>query len=219
MQPLSVERYVKKECSVICFSKNYMLENNCQEGSNHPALWAHYAGNSSGVCIVLGKECLLDVNSELLSSLFHRLESVKYNLCCSPNIQDIMPDLSASEFLQQYYQEIFFKKHKDWSYECEERFFVEKSNVYLDIKGAIKYIVLGGKVSGENLQRLITEMITPGSNLYHYFTWHSFAKLIPYAFGYHTVDAALDVKLELEKVSSSSKLARDYIDWIGSRYK
>ena len=216
LMTLDAERYVKNECSVICFSKNYSHGTYCQEGSNHPALWAHYADNSNGVCIVLDRDSLLEINRELLLSIFYRFESVKYDFNCAPNIPIIKEGLNISEFTHKYYKELFFKKHTDWSYEGEERFFVEKSEVYLDIKGAIKYIVLGGKVSKENLKWLLTEMITPGNNLYHYFKFHSYAKVIPDIFGYMTVDAALDVKLELEQMSKMSKLAEDYINWIDS---
>ena len=219
MMPLNAERYVKDECSVICFSKNYMNGSYCQEGTNHPALWAHYADNSNGVCIVLDKKNLIDINKELLSSLFYRFESVTYDFCCAPNIPVLASNLSVSEFIQQNYKELFFKKHKDWSYECEERLFVEKSKVHLNIKGAIKYVVLGGKFSDENRMRLVTEMITPGSNLYHYFDWHSLANIIPDTFGYKTMDAAMYIKSGLEQVDKMAKLARDYIDWMNSKFE
>ena len=218
MMPINAERYVKNECSVICFSKNYLYNTNCQEGSNHPALWAHYADNSKGVCIVLDRKSLLEINNDLFLSCFCRLEPVKYDFYCAPDVPLMNERMSVSEFVKQYYRELFFKKHTDWSYEWEERFFVEKSMVHLDIKGAIKYIVFGGKINCDDRNKLLTEMITPGSNLYHYFDLHSFAKVIPNAFGYQTVDAAFDVKLELEHIAKMSKLAGDYLEWMDHRF-
>lgn len=46
----------------------------CEEGSNHPAMWAHYAQDSNGVCIVLDKNALLEKNENALSKVFYRFE-------------------------------------------------------------------------------------------------------------------------------------------------
>lgn len=42
MLMFKAEKYVKEQCSVICFTGNYMTGPICEESSNHPALWAHY---------------------------------------------------------------------------------------------------------------------------------------------------------------------------------
>ena len=57
----------------------------CQEGTNHPALWAHYADDSKGVCIVLDKESLIANNKDLLDKNYYRMESVEYGPHCAPN--------------------------------------------------------------------------------------------------------------------------------------
>lgn len=57
----------------------------CQEGSNHPAMWAHYGENSNGVCIVLDQESLIDNNKELLADYFYKLEDIDYSAVCSPD--------------------------------------------------------------------------------------------------------------------------------------
>ena len=75
---IQAQKYVKEQCSIISFTKNYMTGPICEEGSNHPALWAHYAEDSNGVCIVLDKEELLEINKMQLSKLFYNSTLKRY---------------------------------------------------------------------------------------------------------------------------------------------
>ena len=218
---VKAQRYVKEECSVISFSKNYMTGSICEEGSNHPAMWAHYAQDSYGVCIVLDKSALLEKNENALSRVFNRFEPVEYTLHCAPDgkiVDKQYTDVSA--FVQQNYHELFFKKHKDWAYEDEVRFLVESPEIYLDIKGAIKYIVLGGrlKLNSEKLRMIIEQFITPGTLSYHYFNLHSFAEILPTVNGYVTDGAAHIMLMELQKMSKKPSLAKDYLEWHDANY-
>lgn len=72
------------------------------------------------------------------------------------------------------------------------RFFIEQPEVFLNIKGAIKHIVLGGKFrhNKEQLKRLITEMITLHKQSYRYFNIASFAEISTSSYGYVTNSAA-----------------------------
>lgn len=217
----NAQEYVKENCSVISFLKNYMTGPICEEGTNHPAMWAHYAENSNGVCIVIDKDIFLNLNRELLMKFFYKIEPVHYSLHCAPD--DIIVEghyESVSEFVQKNYRELFFKKHKDWSYEDEERLFIESPEVYLNIKGAIKYIVLGGRVKNDEKQirRIVEQMITPGTKTYHYFNMHSFAEMIPTVNGYLTVDASHVIYMQLQKMSNMSHLAKDYLEWHDANY-
>ncbi len=213
---MDAEKYVKERCSVISFSKNYMAGGICQEGSNHPAMWAHYAEDSRGVCIVLDKDSLLEKNKELLAQRFHSLEPVNYCLHCAPKGGFEYESYSGvSDFVRRNYKELFFKKHVDWKYEDEVRFFVESPEIYLDIKGAIKYIVLGGRLKKDKLHltQLIEQFITPGTKSYRYFNLHSFAQMMPTVNGYLTVDAAPTILLQLKKMAPESSLAKEFLDW------
>ena len=213
---LEAEQYVKNQCSIISFSKNYMTGTICVEGSNHPAMWAHYADDSNGVCIVLDKNSLIENNKKLLANLFYRMESVSYDLLCAPR-DGIIEEAYAnvSDFVRRNYRELFFKKHLDWAYEDEIRFFVEAPELYLNIMGAIKYIVLGGRLKDNDqlLSQIIEQIITPGTKSYRYFNLHSFAHMTPTINGYLTVDASPIVFLLLKKMAQKSSLAKSYLDW------
>ena len=216
MMMYNAQKYIKEQCSVISFSKNYMTGPVCQEGTNHPALWAHYAEDSKGVCIVLDKESLIANNKDLLDKHFYRMESVEYGSHCAPN--DIIIEgkyAGVSDFVQHNYRELFFKKHSDWAYEGEERLLIESPLEYLNIKGAIKYIALGGRLKGDkdNLRQIIEKMITPETMSYHYFNIHSFVEMSPTVNGYLALDASSNMLMLIQELSQTTPLAKDYLEW------
>lgn len=186
------EEYIKKNCSVLCFTKNYMEGGICQSGGNHPALWAHYAENSNGVCIVLNETAVIENNKELLSQYFHALEEVNYTHNCSPDDTILGQEYSnVSEFLQQNYKELFFKKHVDWSYERETRLLVESPEVSLNIDGAIEYIILGGRMKNDEKKiNEVSELIRSlNPNFKGGLHQHFFAQASPSPYGY-SIDIA-----------------------------
>lgn len=222
MLMFKAEKYVKEQCSIISFSKNYLTGPICQEGSNHPAMWAHYAEDSKGVCIVLDKDTLLENNNKQLAKLFYKIEPVSYTLHNAPKHGiEYETYTNISDFVRKNYKELFYKKHVDWSYEDEIRFFVESSEIYLNIKGAIKYIVLGGRLRFDETQieRLIEQMVTPGKKAYRYFNMHSFAEMMPTINGYLTVDGAPTIYRQLQKMEKKSPLAKEYLKWHNSNYR
>lgn len=181
------DKYIKQDCSVLCFTRNFMDGSVCQSGGNHPALWAHYAENSKGVCVVLNEKVLMEKNKELLSKYFHKLEEVKYCHNCSPD-DSIMEKAysSVSEFVQDNYKELFFKKHVDWSYERETRLLVESPQISLNIDGAIEYIILGGRMKNdEKKMGEISELISSlNPNFKSEIHQHFFAQASPSPYGY-----------------------------------
>ena len=129
------QNYVRTKCSVISFSQNYEVDSVCREGSNHPALWAHYADDSRGACIVLDREALLEVNRDCLQYLFYKLEDVDYTWNQAPSLEVNRERFSTvSEFVQKNYRELFYKKDIDWFNEREVRLFLETPQIYLNIR-------------------------------------------------------------------------------------
>lgn len=216
---LEVEHYIQNKCSIICFAKNYQVNSNCEEGSNHPAMWAHYADDSSGACIVLDKETLLEINKDKLKNVFYKFDSVSYEIISAPDVEDVdaQEDLSISAFVQKNYHELFFKKHTDWSYETEERFLVESPQIELNIRGAIKYIVLGGRLKRDRqkMRELVSRLITPGTSIYKYLKPRSFAQISTSISGYFTESAESGIADLIYSVSQEPTLVREYLDWCG----
>ena len=188
----SVQDYARNKCSVISFTQNYEVESICRQGANHPAMWAHYAENTEGVCIVLDKEALIKINRDRLKEFFYKLEEVEYTCDHNPRM-GLLPDeySDVSDAVRRNYKEIFFKKDIDWKNEGEVRFLVESSEFYLDIKDAVKYIVLGKRlVENREHMRQMLSLIESSDTLKDYFHPHSFADISESQGGYFVHDAS-----------------------------
>lgn len=143
----NTDKYIKEKCRILCFSQNYDINVFGQEGTNHPAMWAHYADNSNGVCIVIDKETFIAKNKDILENHFYKFEDVEYNIFNTPDDEKI--DFKAEteqEFIKKNWKPLSFLKHKDWENEDEHRLFIMDYDGKLSIDGCIKYIVLGRKL-------------------------------------------------------------------------
>ncbi len=213
----NVEKHIKNNCSIICFTRNYMNGEICELGGNHPAMWAHYAEDSNGVCIVLDEKSLIENNKALLADVFFRLQDVEYSPSCAPDNSITEPKYAKiSDFLKKNYKELFFKKHVDWSYEKETRLLIDSPEIFLNIKGAIKYIILGGRMKNddEKIKKIVNLMISSESLAHKYFIPHSFAQVLPSPVGYSIEIASYIIYNHLAKMSHTSPIAKAYMDWL-----
>ena len=135
------KKYIDENCGIISFSQDYKKGKFIVNGVNHPALWAHYANNTDGVCIVIDKNLLIEKNKDILNknNSFYCFESVTYGFNNAPKIDCKIE--SYLDFIRKNYKSLFFTKHEDWNNECEYRLFVTNCNVKISIEGCIKYIV------------------------------------------------------------------------------
>ena len=214
----NTDKYIKEKCRIISFSQNYDVNGFGQEGTNHPAMWAHYADNSNGVCIVIDKEAFIAKNKNILEKHFCKFEDVEYSLFNTPNDEQI--DFKAEtpeEFIMKNWQALFFLKHKDWENEDEHRLFIMDYEGKLSIDGCIKYIVLGRKLFLDNIRikELLDIIVNPSSICYHKFTPHSFATMCYNFHGYDTMDIAFKI-LMIVKNNTSNPLYADYVEWLNN---
>ena len=93
---------------------------------SHPALWAHYADNHSGMCLVFDKSSFLD---NIKENHHFFAEPIKYKQPIEIfNAFDKIADKdisSADEFIEKYKDKIFFEKVLDWEKETEFRVVVK----------------------------------------------------------------------------------------------
>jgi hypothetical protein len=182
---------------LLCFT----LVDGCSEPSNikyfinKPIMWANYADNYQGACLILDKNKFekslneklnpdrffhkkiqydlpqsvierffhgeVDKNSDIYKSLIIDLRkdyirkitkklNIAFKQCDDERIKNIYKD-----------EEILFYKHHDWQYENEYRYVCEvekQSNIYIDIKESIKYIVFSNPndIYNKNLKLIET---------------------------------------------------------------
>lgn len=172
------ERYIKERCRLLCFSQNYEINGIGKEGTNHPAMWAHYADNSKGVCIVIDKDKFIKRNRQILDAHFHRFEDVAYSISNTLDDEEIDYNAKTSEeFIKNNWKGLFFLKHKDWENEDEHRLFIMDYDGKMSIEGCIKYIVLGRNafLDSAKMKSIMDMVVDPSSACYHRFVPHSFA--------------------------------------------
>ena len=139
------KNYIKNHCKILCFSQDYLYKHRLLSGINHPRMWAQYAQNSTGACIIINENLFLKQNENILKTTFYKIENIEYTDKLY-NISKPNPIYSfPEELLKCHYKDIFYKKHIDWEQEHERRLFI--LNIpeiqFLSIKNCILYICLG----------------------------------------------------------------------------
>lgn len=208
----NAEKYIKERCRILSFSQNYDIGGFGQEGTNHPAMWAHYAENSNGVCIVLDKDAFVKKNKEVLGKHFYKFEDIVYDIFNTPNDEVINYKANTpEEFIMNNWKALFFMKHKDWENEDEHRLFIMDYNGKLSIDGCIKYIVLGRKVflDASRIKLIMDMVVDPKFICYHKFIPHSFATMCYNYHGYSTMEIAY----KIEMIVRENLLDRRYTDY------
>ena len=198
-----LEHFIKEKCSYLSFIHDGDDRTIPFEGENHPRMWAQYAQRGSGVCFAIDKESFLEINTEQLNDKFFKLEPVEYSYENGADVQLDMPFLKddSENIIEQYYKELFFKKHIDWKEENETRLFGINLPEFLSLHGAIKFICLGPKFIKDDglMNRLLDFLIDDNHKFYNYLTPYSFADINPYSYGYYSDDAYIEIYDRLKK--------------------
>lgn len=170
---LEIKKFIAKNCKLISFSQNFQWEKGfCECGCNHPRMWAQYADNNKGACIVINENKLIKQNRNKLNSLFWKIENVKYKPYMT-NESPVESDKPES-FVKENYQTIFFEKHKDWQQEDERRFLCINGSDFLTINDCIEFICLGNKFENENYEKLSKIIISSAKKGFVPLTPHDF---------------------------------------------
>lgn len=178
-------RAFREEWKVLCMTKHLpqksykeVIKNHVKHqfsyGYNRPRMWAQYAENHSGVCIIFdGKKLHNNILAKLgeYSKIF--CDSVKYRNygAAAKNVikySDIAT-LGLTEGLRQHllgnYRKYFLTKFPDWENESEYRWLVHSatslSAEYISIEGTIKEIIVGSnfpKIYETSLKEISKEL-------------------------------------------------------------
>lgn len=171
--PLQIERYIVENCKLISFTRDYNRfgEN---KGINHPRMWAQYAGNNTGACIVINEKKFKEINSEILKKAFCKMENVKYkDFIFNGEYED---DVEPKNFIKKEYKKLFFLKHVDWKNENERRLFYIGDENFISINNCIEYICLGNRFQLYN--ELIDAVINVSNKEKQLLTLHNFKRQI-----------------------------------------
>jgi len=128
---------LRRAAKVACFTQDYelpdsVLDPEALRGYAHPALWAHYAENHTGVCLRFDRDVLdKRMKGELASRGLVFAGAVEYvremfamtetQAMSVEEVQEFGLDAVVMRYIQRYHRELFFEKHSDWASETEYR--------------------------------------------------------------------------------------------------
>ena len=168
---------LKHRTNVICFSLDRELTGDhvqdiYNRGFCKPRMWAQYAGNHTGVCLIFDKD---GIDSTIRSSFSHAMAIhsgpvVYTNRSFIPNLRntpytinvDYLEKLGFEQYLMShintYYARLFFEKCKDWEAEKEYRWVLfgrEQKELFFDFKPSLVGVVFGANCRKSTISKII----------------------------------------------------------------
>lgn len=153
---------IRKDARILCFSKDYFVENEYWDGYNLSRMWSQYGDNHSGVCLEIDKDVFMKENSEFFNRPHVKFEEVDYSNDRKFWIDfSNLGELGEQEFLNKIrdtkYRYLFFRKTIDWDDEHEDRVVVFDNNIdnnFLSIGESLKKVIVGIDYPEESMQIL-----------------------------------------------------------------
>lgn len=152
---------LKRKIKVACFTADVVPQKRAESlldrGWAHPRMWAYYAANHAGLCIVFRRDKLLalferayETTGTVLSGMVRysdddALGSRAFML----NAADVRRrgmEVVLSEHAQKYGRDLFFTKLTDWASENEFRLLVQGRDsepAYLEVEDALVGVCVG----------------------------------------------------------------------------
>ena len=165
-----LKEYIENRCSITCFSHHslYLYRKEGYKiipGCCNPSMWAHYAGNISGACLILDREELLKENRELFGKNVE-IQEVTYKTEFNP----YQTQETAEAFLRENRNNLFFLKDEAWENESEVRLLLTDisptgQEPMVSIAKSLKGIVFSHKFWENSKDSFIHELLQPNSFL------------------------------------------------------
>lgn len=156
-----INKIMQNKCKILSFTQDMTPNdpNNTYKGYMHPRMWAQYAEEHTGVCIIFNKEMLINQAELILRSqgpfyygkvnYIKRLTNLKDKrdfLTIEYNDQSL--ENVVNNHIEKYNKELFFEKNIDWADENEFRIILISNNktdkyIFIKIEDTIEGVVLG----------------------------------------------------------------------------
>ena len=171
--------FILKNSKILCMTKDNNSHDKVthyNKGYNHPRMWAQYAENNTGVCLVFDKD-EFDNNFETLYKNkinFHReVEYLNSGLGTEIHTDGIPFDPYAIFYekllndgfnnylynhIKLHFKSLYYTKHTNWSEENEERYVLineSDNNIFFPIQNSLKGIIITEDFPKEKLDELI----------------------------------------------------------------
>lgn len=158
---IAASHEIKKGTKLLCLSMDKPGKRTSLfygRGHQRPRMWAQYADNHRGVCLVFDREKLIETaKAELGAKGNLYIEPVhygdkdeiivgpEYSINCDNCLEIGVPTFVEKQ-VQSYYQHYFFRKHVDWQHEHEFRILLRnqiEEPEFVSISNSIKAVFLG----------------------------------------------------------------------------
>ncbi|MGF6947534.1 hypothetical protein QF028_000027 [Neobacillus sp. B4I6] len=154
---------LKENTKLLCFTRDVVLPSDPLSfirgnGFSHPRMWAQYAGNHSGICLVFDKSKLTKIINDTFAEkgtiyqnhVSYDSFSEKHGMAFYLNYDDVENNgikLSVKNHLDKYINELFFVKMPDWKDEWELRYVLfsnqDKEYEHVKYEDALVRIIIG----------------------------------------------------------------------------
>ncbi|GAA0493015.1 hypothetical protein Ade02nite_69850 [Paractinoplanes deccanensis] len=155
-----IDRSLRLHAKVACLTQDWtfldpVLDPDALRGWNRLATWAHYGGRHSGICLRFDQEALVRAfeSTPAPGALLRFHGPVQYIHAATPTlgmdlgqIREFGVDAAAVVYARANAEQIFFRKHRDWSNEMEYRLVLVDQSVLpaeIPISAALTGVFLG----------------------------------------------------------------------------
>lgn len=210
--------FIYKKCCFVSFVRNINPDGRIVLGTERPRMWAQYADNNNGACIILNKHKLLKHIAQISEIEYSDLKNIdyKWNKNVSKEkteeIIEFCQDASEVDILKKYSQEMLLTKHKDWEQESETRLWIigNLPNDYLSIDGCIEGICLGYYFleDSERVLRFVEFLTDPHYKFWGKIKLDTFGLIALTDGGYDSCSIKLNFQLPIKIASMTNSFTR-----------
>ncbi|MFB6525089.1 DUF2971 domain-containing protein [Streptomyces sp. NPDC056399] len=168
-----LDRHLRLHAKVGCLTRDFVpsddiVNPDAQRGWSHLALWSHYGAKYGGVCLQVDQDKLVESflrHSGPTNFAFHgpvQYLSGQNGPYTSGHVdlgqvEHFGADAVALAYAAKNKDPLFFRKHRDWSYEAEYRLVLLNQSTdcdYVDIRDAVTGIILGYKFPAADMPQI-----------------------------------------------------------------
>ena len=179
MEELSVwlSKELKGRAKLACFSTDTApltgdhMKDIFNRGFCKPRMWANYAENHTGVCLVFEREKIRKLIEKQFRSCIVLNDYVTYvNRCVIPNLsqqqytinvdylESVGREVYVRSHLKTHYRQLFFEKMMDWRDESEYRWVIFSDSadaLSLDIEDCLVGIIFGENTKEDDIEQVM----------------------------------------------------------------
>jgi hypothetical protein len=181
-----LDRLIRIHAKVACLTQDWelpssVLNPNALRGWNHLSIWAHYGARHTGVCLQFDRNKLIDAftSAPTPGALLRFHGPVVYRSVSAGagpygldmgQIREFGLDAVAINYAETHHDQIFFRKHADWSNESEYRLVLIDQSVLpieFSIREALTGVFLGDAFPSSRLPALLATLEAyPGVDIF-----------------------------------------------------